>query len=92
MELLQLKYFKTVAETGKISDAAQAVTDRLDGKFSLEEVTNMVTTLFTVQESHLCSVFDTMKHLCGNVEAYLREKLGITPDIRDQLRKLYLEP
>ena len=25
MELLQLKYFKTVAEMGKISDAAQAL-------------------------------------------------------------------
>ena len=27
MELLQLKYFKTVAEIGKISDAAQALDD-----------------------------------------------------------------
>ena len=25
MELIQLKYFKTVAQTGKISDAAQAL-------------------------------------------------------------------
>ncbi|MBR4078889.1 MAG: tyrosine-protein phosphatase [Christensenellaceae bacterium] len=75
-----------------VSDAVQAVALRLNGEFSAVYITDMVTTLYTVQKSHLRSVFDTMKHISGNVETYLREVLGITPDIRDQFRKLYLEP
>ncbi len=78
--------------SSEVSGAAQAVTERLGGKFTLDAITDMVTTLFTVQQSHLCSVFDTMRKLSGSVEAYLLEVLGITPDIRDQFRKLYLEP
>ena len=44
-----------------VAEAAQAVIERLDGKFSSEHITDMVTTLYTVQKGHLCSVFDTMK-------------------------------
>ena len=32
MELLQLKYFKTVAELGKISDAAQVLGEGFEAK------------------------------------------------------------
>lgn len=78
--------------SAEVPGTSRAVAERLEGRFSLEEITDMVTTLFTVKQSHLCSVFDTMKHLSGSVEAYLRDVLGITPDIRDQFRKLYLEP
>lgn len=75
-----------------VTEAAQAVIERLDGALPDDFVIDMVTTLYTVQKGHLCSVFDTMKQLSGSVEAYLRDVLGISPDIRDQFRKLYLEP
>ena len=75
-----------------VSEAAAAVTARLDNGKNIDEITDMVTTLYSVKESYLTSVFDAMKKSCGSIEAYLQEKLGITDSVRDQFRKMYLEP
>lgn len=76
----------------EVSDAAEKVTARLTNGATLAEITDMVTTLYTVKESYLTSVFAEMSEICGSIDAYLEEKLGITAEIRNQFRKMYLEP
>lgn len=73
-----------------VASAAEAVAAKTGAP--LPQITDMVTTLYTVKQSYLDSVFDAMTAICGSTEAYLSQKLGITDNVRKQLRKLYLEP
>jgi protein-tyrosine phosphatase len=75
---------------------------RLDGKSqemlarcrkftSDEAILDTIYQMDTVDESYIGAVFSAMEAQCGTAEKYVREALGVTPEKRDRLKKLYLE-
>lgn len=55
------------------------------------EQAEAVRLLFTVDEAYANSVFEVMEQECGSVDAFLEQEMGLSPEKRKQLEKLYLE-
>ena len=46
--------------------------------------------LNTTSEEYLAAAFDTMVRMCGSVDEYIRQKLGVTEERKQRLRRNYL--
>lgn len=55
-----------------------------------ETVLESVYWLNTTHKDYLLSAFESMEKLCGSVDNYLREKLGVSEEVKQRLRALYL--
>lgn len=47
--------------------------------------------LSSASDSFFDTVLITIENKFGGIEKYFKEQLGITPTLRDRLRKLYLK-
>lgn len=70
-------------EIRRATDACREFTDD-------EKVLESIFWLNTTHEEYLAATFDTMKAMCGSVDEYLKQKLGITEQRKQKLRQLYL--
>ena len=51
-----------------------------------KETANRVLGIYTARRSFLEAAFDEMTAICGSVEGYIREKLGLSPDDEERLK------
>ena len=55
-----------------------------------DRVIESVYWLNTTSEEYLAAAFDTMVRMCGSVDEYIRQKLGVTEERKQRLRRNYL--
>lgn len=48
--------------------------------------------LFSAQPEKLSAAFDEMEKVAGSVDGYIRDMLGVTDDMRRELRQRYIDP
>ena len=92
-EQIILDYIK-VNEFGKeeVEGLMQRVTDGMDTSTKqAQETIAAIRLLFTVDRSYAESVFAVMEEECGSTEAFLEQKMGLTPQKRELLKEKYLE-
>ncbi len=92
-EQIILDYIK-VNEFGKeeVDGLMQRVTGGMDTSTKeAQETIAAIRLLFTVDRSYAESVFAVMEEECGSAEAFLEQKLGLTPEKRELLKEKYLE-
>lgn len=91
-EQIILDYIK-VNEFGKeeVDSLMQRVTGAMDTSTKeAQETIAAIRLLFTVDRSYAESVFAVMEEECGSVEAFLEQKMGLTPEKRASLQEKYL--
>ena len=77
--------------TGKrCADEIREATDACREFTGDERVIESIFWLNTTHEEYLAAAFDTMREMCGSVDEYLKQKLGITEQKKQKLRQLYL--
>lgn len=74
---------RCAVEIRSATDACREFTDD-------EAVIESVYWLNTTSEEYLAAAFDAMRDLCGSVDGYIGQKLGITEERKQRLRRLYL--
>ena len=92
-EQIILDYIK-VNEFGKeeVDGLMQRVTGGMDTSTKeAQETIAAIRLLFTVDRSYAESLFAIMEEECGSTEAFLEQKLGLTPEKRELLKEKYLE-
>ncbi|MFE6282085.1 tyrosine-protein phosphatase [Streptomyces sp. NPDC057877] len=55
------------------------------------EVMELLSPLFDARAEYLSAAFDTIEETWGGVDDYLRQGLGVTPEVRDRLRERLLD-
>ena len=55
------------------------------------EVMELLSPLFDARAEYLTAAFETVEETWGSVDAYLKQGLGITPEIRERLRERLLD-
>ena len=55
-----------------------------------DRVIESVYWLNTTSEEYIAAAFDTMVRMCGSVDEYIRQKLGVTEERKQRLRRNYL--
>ncbi|MBQ9134710.1 MAG: HAD-IA family hydrolase [Lachnospiraceae bacterium] len=91
-EQIILDYIK-VNEFGKeeVDGLMQRVTGGMDTSTKeAQETIAAIRLLFTVDRSYAESVFAVMEEECGSIEAFLEQKMGLTPEKRALLKEKYL--
>lgn len=55
-----------------------------------DQLADCVTVLLTVSEEYICHAFAAMEEACETVDAYLRDRIGLSDEKREKLKAKYL--
>ena len=70
---------------------AHVFAERIYAESGDRELAERLETAFVAREEYLDTALKLMKDTCGSTERYMEEKLGITPEMREDFRKRMLE-
>jgi protein-tyrosine phosphatase len=73
-----------------ITDNARQVAGLAVKKTGNSELAECIQVLLTVSEDYLIHAFEAMEKSFGSIDGYLRERIGITKDKRELLKRKYL--
>jgi protein-tyrosine phosphatase len=75
----------------RLDDLSVEMLERCRKYTSDESIISTIYQMDTVDESYIGAVFREMEDECGSAEVYLRDRLGITPERAESLKKIYLD-
>lgn len=72
-------------------EGIDAIVRSIAGDVEDENITSSIRTLFSVHESYMDSLYDTINGSFGSMPLFLKEEMGLTETGMAKLRSLYLE-